>query len=331
MGGSYYSDSDYKARVTARQTTNTPVFTHQAAVSQGRASGVHPALSPRGVTRESRDSDAHPVALPIAVLMDTSGSMREVPAILEKSLSRLMGIFLDDKSSGKRYLGDAYPAVMVGALDNYSSTGPDNGTLQVGQFESGIEIDNDLERILLTGMGGDPIHESYELALYFMARHTVTDHWEKRGRKGYLFIVGDEISFQQAVADQIRAVIGDEADSDVQLSKIMAEVLERWNTFFVLPKMTHNWDNQSVLGFWRRLLGENVLTLEDPSKLAELIAATVAVSEESVDLDDLATDGLDGAVTSALVAVAAGKSSIAKVSADALPAVAGTAAKVERI
>lgn len=31
--------------------------------------------------------------------------------------------------------------------------------------------------------------ESYELAAYFLARHTATDAWEKRGQRGYVFII----------------------------------------------------------------------------------------------------------------------------------------------
>lgn len=37
--------------------------------------------------------------------------------------------------------------------------------------------------------------ESYELAMYFMARHTSIDCYEKRGKRGYLFMIGDELAY----------------------------------------------------------------------------------------------------------------------------------------
>jgi hypothetical protein len=330
MGNSTYSHTDYAARAAYRAQTNTPVFQHHAAVASGKAHGVHPTLSPRGVKlRESRDSDEHPVTLPIGVIMDTSGSMAEVPPILEKALSKLMGTFLDDKASGKRYLGDAYPAILIGAVDNIKGIGAD-GCLQVGQFESGIEIDNNLENLWLTQHGGDPIHESYDLALYFFARHTVHDNWEKRGRKGYLFIIGDEVPFAAVTPGDVQAVIGAELESSIKLTEIVKEVSERYEVFFIIPNLSNNYNDPQVFKTWQGLLGERVLKLEDPAKVCELIAATVAICEENVGLDDLATDDLGG-VSTALVAVAAGKSSLAKVSADALPVIAGDAGEVERL
>src|SRR6478672_3000533 len=51
--------------------------------------------------------------------------------------------------------------------------------LQVGQFESDNRMDDQLRTIFLEGNGGGQKSESYELATYFIARHTVTDAWEK--------------------------------------------------------------------------------------------------------------------------------------------------------
>jgi hypothetical protein len=100
--------------------------------------------------------------------------------------------------------------------------------------------------------------------------------------------------------------------------------------FFIIPNLSNNYNDPQVFKTWQGLLGERVLKLEDPAKVCELIAATVAICEENVGLDDLATDDLGG-VSTALVAVAAGKSSLAKVSADALPVIAGDAGEVERL
>lgn len=34
--------------------------------------------------------------------------------------------------------------------------------------------------------------------MYFIARHTAIDCWEKHGCKGYLFLIGDEMAYPRA-------------------------------------------------------------------------------------------------------------------------------------
>ena len=68
-------------------------------------------------------------------------------------------------------------------------------------------MDDDLGRILLEGGGGGQKTESYELALYFMARHTATDCFERRGRRGYLFIIGDEMAYPRVKPAEVSAVL----------------------------------------------------------------------------------------------------------------------------
>lgn len=71
-------------------------------------------------------------------------------------------------------------------------------------------MDDDLGKILLEGGGGGQMRESYELAMYFMARHTSIDCFEKRGKRGYLFMIGDELAYPKAKRREIAKVIGGE-------------------------------------------------------------------------------------------------------------------------
>lgn len=339
MGYSGYSADEMSARVNLRAATGAPVFKHDADVKAGRASGVAPSMNPLKVNRESRDSDEHPVSVPIAVIMDTTGSMAAVPPILEAALTKLMGTFLDDKASGKRYLGDGYPSILIGAVDDYNAMvryghkPEDCGALQVGQFESGIEIDNDLEKIWLTKNGGGTYEESYELALYFMARHTAHDHMEKRGRKGYLFIIGDEHPYPNVDPTQVLKVIGDTIQAPISIKDIVAEAQKLYHVFFVIPNMTQHYGDNSLFSSWVNLIGQqNTLRLEDPTKVCELIAATVALCEENVGLDDMLADGtIDPSIRAALVPLSRTGGSLAKVSAAGLPATTGSASEIERI
>lgn len=337
MGSSSFFRDDYAARSSVRSSTAAAkgispaaaTFAYDHDVKMGKARGVHPSLKPTG-KRESRDSDLHPVTVPIAILLDTTGSMAEVPGIIQKNLPRLMGCFLDDKASGKKYLGAGYPAILISAVDDYRAMGGE-GTLQVGQFESGLEIDDNLTNLWLTGNGGGGApQESYELGLYFMAHSTSHDHIEKRGRKGYVFIIGDEAAYPEAQRDQLLAVIGIPEQANVPIKDVVAAANEKYHVFFVVPNMTSHYHDATIQRFWVNLLGQsNVLKLEDPAKICELIVSAVAICEENIGTADLAADlGVDFG-TNALALLSKGQ--VSRVSADNLPAVPVMAGGNERL
>jgi hypothetical protein len=185
---------------------------------------------------------------------------------------------------------------MFGAIGDATC---DRAPLQVGQFESDNRMDGWLERILLEGGGGGQKRESYELALYFMARHTAADCFEKRGKRGYLFIIGDEMAYDRVKPREASAVLGDYLAEPVPLRAIAAEVARRWDTYYILPQGAAYAGDDEVLSFWRQLLGQNVIELADLDAVSETIALTVGLGEDTVDLDtglaDLADVGSDAA------------------------------------
>ena len=298
MGSGRWSANVYDAAARFRAATGASAF----AYSDGGASRVHPSLDPFGVTaRESRDSAEHPRSLAIAVLFDVTGSMRDVPRALQARLPRLLGLLLR-----KGYATD--PQIMFGAIGDATC---DRAPLQVGQFESDNRMDDDLGRILLEGGGGGQKTESYELALYFMARHTAADCYDRRGRRGYLFLIGDETAYAGVKPAEVREVLGDVVQGPLPLRALMAEVTARWNTYYILPAGTSYAGDGEVLGFWRRLLGQNVIELADLDAVCETIALTVGLGEDAIDLaEGLADLGDVGsaagpAVSEALAAIGA--------------------------
>ena len=212
----------------------------------------------------------------IAVLFDVTGSMRAVPRALQAKLPQLLGLLLR-----KGYVAD--PQIMFGAIGDATC---DRAPLQVGQFESDNRMDDDLGRILLEGGGGGQKTESYELALYFMARHTETDCYRKRGRRGYLFIIGDEMAYPRVKPAEVRQVIGDELGQPLPVVALAAEVTAKWDTYYILPAGASYVGDAEVLGFWRNLLGQNVIELSDLDAVCETIALTVGLGEDAISLDD---------------------------------------------
>jgi hypothetical protein len=302
MGTTRWSDDHYRDRARLRARTGKDAFEHDQAIRAGAvARAVHPKMNPFGVRgRESRDSDAHPESHAIAVLFDVTGSMQGVPRVLQAQLPKLMGLLIR-----KGYLDD--PQILIGAIGDATC---DVAPLQIGQFESGIEIEEDLGKLYLEGGGGGHVTESYELALYFMARHTAIDCYEKRGRRGYLFVIGDEIPYPNVKPKEVRTCIGDRSQAAIPVEEVLEELQRTYDVFHVLPKMTSNWKNPVIHRRWVELLGQNALRLDKPAAICELIASTIGIAEGKVDLGHL-SDDLREAGSSAAVAQAVRESLVA--------------------
>ena len=303
MGGTAWSDAHYRSRAAHLLAAGRSAFGYDEDIrAQRAAAGVHPLMDParlKNGCRESRDSDVHPDSHAVAVLFDVTGSMRAVPQILQKNLCTLFGLCLR-----KGYL--EHPAILVGAIGDATC---DRAPLQVGQFESGNEIEDDLGRLYLEGGGGGQQTESYELGLYFLARKTSIDCLEKRGRKGYAFLIGDEMPYRKVKRREVEAVFGDRLQADIPLREILDEARQKFEIYFVLPNLTSYYRDPRILDCWRELLGQNVLRLDDPAGISELIASTVGLAEEAVDWSDLSNDlcaaGTERSVASAVTSVLA--------------------------
>jgi hypothetical protein len=313
MGSGIWSTDVYDAATRYRKRTGASAFAH----SDSGARVVHPKLDPyRVAVRESRDSTEHPRSTAIAVLFDVTGSMRGVPRVLQTKLPQLLGLL-----QRKGYV--AHPQIMFGAIGDATC---DRAPMQVGQFESDNRMDDDLGRILLEGGGGGQQTESYELAMYYMARHTAIDCHEKRGRRGYLFLIGDEMPYGKVKPGEVERIIGDELAEPIPTGQIVAELRRMYDVYYILPAGSTYVRDATVLGAWRKLLGQNVIELDDLDAACETIALLVGLGEDTIDLaeglDDLRALGSDatGAVSKAL-ARADRRRGAAVVS--ALPAAAG--------
>lgn len=277
MGSGIWSTDVYAAAASYRAASGASAF----AYSDSGARTVHRDLDPHGVTaRESRDSGEHPDTLAVAVLFDVTGSMRGVPRTLQSRLPDLLGLLLR-----KGYATD--PQILFGSIGDATC---DRAPLQIGQFESDNRMDDDLGKILLEGGGGGQMTESYELAMYFMARHTSLDCFEKRGRRGYLFIIGDELPYPKVKRREVRQVIGDDLRQDIPTGEIVTELTRMYDVYYILPAGAGHAGDGQVLAAWRELLGQNVIELDDLDAVCETIALTVGLGEDAIDLDEGLSD-----------------------------------------
>jgi hypothetical protein len=307
MGAGKWDSGAYTRAADARRAAGAHDFGYDAtmrSVSRDRRRAA-PALDPYEVTvREARDSDEHPASTPIAILFDVTGSMGQVPPTLQRRLPDLLGLLRRG-----RYAED--PQVMVGAVgdDQYDSV-----PLQVGQFESDNRIDEQLRDVYIEGGGGGDRCEGYALAAYFLATRARLDAVERRGRKGYVFLIGDEANKPRLLVESVRRFVGDDLDEDLDVASVYRQLQERFHVFFVVPNLTSYYGAPWLEAHWRPIVGERFLQLDDPDAVCELIALTVGVTEQAVTLDeglaDLAATGGDAdgaAVGKALAGLGAGR------------------------
>lgn len=262
MGYSNYSLSSRKFRSVSMDYDSAPI--NKTFTQQDERKAHETMLPKNALLRECRDSVAHPLSVPIIMGLDVTGSMLKIPHEMIKSgLPTLMGNLI------QRGISD--PALMFLAIGDHES---DRFPLQVAQFESGdAELDMWLTRTYLEGNGGGNAGESYILAWYFASRHTVTDAWEKRGQKGFLFTIGDEPYLPSLPASAIREIMGDTVDvqGNMTMEGLLKEVQEKYNVFHF--HVNHN--GRSVPSKWKSILDQNCIEVFDHTKIPMMIVDIV--------------------------------------------------------
>lgn len=264
---SYY-DSKSAMRSSAGVSGSSSLKT-KAIRSGAEEEKVDDELNPFGVIREAKDSDQNPESTAIAVLFDVTGSMGRIPAVFQEKLGQVMSLLLR-----KGYVTD--PQIMFGAIGDATC---DLVPLQIGQYESGGEMDDQLDKVYLEGGGGGECTESYELGLYFMANNVKMDCWEKRGKKGYLFTIGDEMPYNLIKKSEVDKLIGKGLQEDLPIEEVIEDVKRKYEWFHLVPTNAYRGRLPQVQQKWRTLCGQNMILLDNEDNVAEVIVSAIAMCE----------------------------------------------------
>lgn len=265
MGGGTFDAGAYRAftSTTAGKRTEE-IYTSRT---------LNKDLNPKGIkVRESRDSADNPSSTPLIVALDVTGSMGMLADVIAREgLGTLFTGILDRKPI-------ADPHVMFMAVGDANC---DSAPLQVSQFEADKRIIEQLTNIYLEHGGGGNNFESYNFPWYFAAFHTVHDSMEKRGKRGYLFTVGDEEAPQPLTRAQIKEFIGDDLEPDLSTQDVLQLAQRTYDVYHVvIEEGSHaRMHLPRVLESWQQLLGQHVIRLKDHKKLAETIVSAIEVAE----------------------------------------------------
>lgn len=280
-GGSWTRDAASTLRSTAKSAGYTDTFKHYADVTSGKvAAKVHETVDPsklKGGIRESRDSADHPNTRPVAVCLDQTGSMYDIPKIVVDKVGGLLGAIIKNGAL-------EHPSILFSAVgDAYTDDFP----FQVGQFEADIRMEEQLSNFILEGRGGGNSHESYDLFLYFLARCTSTDAYEKRGEKGYAFLICDEPKSPGAIKSQIKSLFNQDIQDTIPFDDLVTMALEKWEIFILRPLNTQWGRDTNTQKQWETLFPDRVLQIQSAETICDTIAMLIA-HEEGVDLDKVA-------------------------------------------
>lgn len=302
MGSGTWSASTYD-RVTGSKMRRGATFSYTDDV-KSRGWGdykAHESLDPlrdgKPTIREARDSAEHPESTPIAIPFDVTGSMGDNPAKLQVALKPLFGMLVrrdvcpDPQISVMAY-GDAYC---------------DFVPLQVGQFESDNRIDDELDNVFIEQGGGGNDGETATLAAQYLNDHVVTDAWEKRRKKGYVFFVGDERALDLKPS-QVTEFIGDKQPAgSLSAEAVFKRLQEKWNVYFLLIDNLAARDQESYEQYSSLLGPEHVIKIHSGEEAPAVIVAIIGAMEETADSKTLGTElveaGFDAKVAENAVAL----------------------------
>lgn len=261
MGSGSYTSADWSKLKSSRKISDS---SDAGNIFERRS--MDPKFDPKYIGfRESRDSEDHPDSTPIIIGLDVTGSMGYLASqIAKEGLHETMMKLFSTKPVND-------PQIMFSAIGDVVDRAP----LQVTQFESDIRIAQQLLDLWLEGGGGDG-PEDYPLLWYFAAKHTSADRFEKRGKKGYMFTIGDADCHKTISGEDISKIFSDKSDTltSAEIAKMASEKYELFHIQIVSgEKSIYSVLGEAIPGRIMRIHRNNI------QALPELIVSTILLYE----------------------------------------------------
>jgi hypothetical protein len=259
--------------------------------TQQKEQKAHSDMTSKGVVlRESCDSENHPNTVPVQLYLDVTGSMGHIPhEMIKEGLPTLIGSLIQN--------GVPDVALMFGAIGDHET---DGDPLQVAQFESGDEeLDMWLTRSYLEGGGGGNGGESYLLAWYFAAFHTKTDAWDKRGKKGFVFTIGDEPNLDSLPMSAVKEVMGDAAvgQSTYSSGELLAAAQEKNHVYHIFLEHSYRQCDDD----WKQKLGKNCIIIKDYKTISKTISDIILSHADDITPKTIVEPAVSGNTESEII------------------------------
>ena len=248
--------------------TTQDIFTQRRLVKE---------LNPYKVMRECCDSEEHPNTVPVILGLDVTGSMGEAAVKTAQALNEIMTTLYDEVNDVE------FCTIGIGDLAY------DEAPIQISQFESDVRIIEQLDKIYFEGGGGGNTYESYTAAWYMGLKHCALDCW-KRGKKGIIITMGDELPNPYLPEYRVENLVGDKIQENLLDTKTLYKLAsEKYDIYHIsiddkdscysIYKNSLHLDEK-----WTELLGQNYLVSDLNNLAANIIGivtkgATTSVQE----------------------------------------------------
>lgn len=287
MGSGTFTAKDWETYSTAhvRGKSTAQIYTSHCMKDE---------FNPKGVIREARDSEEHPYSTPIIIGLDVTGSMSNILNEVAQQLGDMVKEIIERQPVSDPQI--CFTAIGDSTCDTYP--------LQCTQFESDIRIAEQLTQLYFERGGGGNGFESYPLAWYFAANHTSTDQDEKRGKKGFLFTMGDDSYPKKLTREELQYIFGEDIEKDaISTEEVLSQASRKWEIFHLCLKQGSNmsgpWagDTSEMIMQWTNLLGERAIPVSDYTKVPQIIVSILeAMAGKSVEDIVRSWDGSTGIV-----------------------------------
>ena len=158
----------------------------------------------------------------------------------------------------------------------------DNAPIQASQFESDVRIAEQLDKIYFERGGGGNSFESYTAAWYFGVRHTNLDCW-KRGKKGIIITMGDELLNPYLPARRLSKITGDTLQDDVEtesLYKIASEKFDIYHLAVNNPATSYAWYKDEINNTYSKYLDKKHFLTVGLNNIASTIVNIVTNAKD---------------------------------------------------
>lgn len=224
----------------------------------------------------TRDRKLHcEAASPIALACDGTGSMGALPKIFFDRAPLLAG-----QLATRQYVAD--PEVSMSVIGDITS---DNCPIQATDFTKVRHLDPQIERLFIEGGGGPGYYESYEFALYALAKRSLLT----QAVTPFLIITGDEGFRLTLSASDLNRIFGENYRRAIEAAEVFAEVRRVYNDNVILLRRPYraNPDADRVIQKqWEDALGADyIVPIKEDTAVMDLILGILAVRGGNSNLD----------------------------------------------
>ena len=276
MGGGSWTTKAYASYTTSTRGVTLDSFTtaDYSAQEVYKSRKLSDVLNPKNITRLCRDSEEHPYTLPVILALDVTGSMGGASVKVAQKLNEIMTtLYADDTIRDIEFC-------IMGIGDLAYDWAP----IQMSQFESDVRIAEQLDQIYFEAGGGGNHYESYSAAWYMGARHCDLDCW-KRGKKGIIITMGDELPNPYLPSGKLNQHTGDKTQADVESAILLQEAKEKFDIFHIaVDDRETSYEHYKYFHIdeeWQKMLGEDHYFVANLNQLANTIVNIIKSCNDS--------------------------------------------------